>query len=129
MSVLVDSSVWIDSSKPNGKSREKLSSIINGQDIICYTNPIQTEVCQGARTQREFDRLWDAFHGFQILPVRDHHWELTAWNYFRCRKEGLTISTVDCLIATIAQSYRVPLWTVDNLFVKIQKIIGFDFYS
>jgi predicted nucleic acid-binding protein len=65
---------------------------------------------------------------FKILPVRDHHWELTAWNYFRCRKEGLTVSTVDCLIATIAQSYRVPLWTLDNLFVKIQKIIGFDFY-
>jgi predicted nucleic acid-binding protein len=41
--------------------------------------------------------------------------ELTAWNYFRCRKEELTISTVDCLIATIAQSYRVPLWTLDNL--------------
>lgn len=59
MSVMVDSSVWIDSSKPNGQSRRKLSSIINGQDIVCYTNPIQTEVCQGARTRREFDQLWD----------------------------------------------------------------------
>ncbi|MCX6119257.1 MAG: PIN domain-containing protein [Proteobacteria bacterium] len=129
MSVLVDSSVWIDASKPRGKSKEALASIIEVGDIICYTNPIQTEVCQGAKSQLEFAKLWDAFLGFQLLPVREHHWELTAWNYFRCRKEGVTVATVDCLVATIAQSYRIPLWTLDKLFTKIQPIIGFDFYS
>jgi len=130
VSVLVDSSVWIDAAKVKDRSRKTLSSLINGSDVICYTDPIQTEVCQGAKSQLEFEKLWDAFKGFQILRVRDHHWELAAWNYFRCRKAGLTIiSTIDCLIATIAQSYRVPLWAMDKLFMKMQPVIDFNFYK
>jgi predicted nucleic acid-binding protein len=128
MSVLVDSSVWIDGAKPNGKAKARLSSLIRGNDIICYAKPIQVEVCQGARSQREFEKVWDAFQGFQLLPLSDYHWELSAWNYFRCRKAGLTVSTMDCLIATVANSYRVRLWTLDKLFEKIKPIVGFDVY-
>jgi hypothetical protein len=57
MSVLVDSSIWIESSAPKGESRKRLSSLLLGEDIICYTNPIQTEVCQGAKTRLEFEKL------------------------------------------------------------------------
>lgn len=128
MAVLVDSSVWIEAANPKGKTKSKLSKLINGSETICYTNPIQAEVCQGARSQREFEQLWDAFLGFQLLAVQPHHWELAAWNYFRCRKKGVTVSTVDCLIATIARDYRTPLWTLDKLFKKTQPVIGFDFY-
>ena len=125
MAVLVDSSVWIDAAKPKSKHKGRLSQMI-ASEIICYTNPIQTEVCQGARTKNDFEKLWDAFLGFQLLPIRDHHWEQCAWNYFRCRKKGMTVSTIDCMIATIARNYRVPLWTLDKLFKKTQPIIGFD---
>ncbi len=129
MSVLVDSSVWIEGAKSGSKTKTSLSQLIrNADDTICFTNPIQTEVCQGARTQLEFEKIWDAFLGFHFLPVKDEHWELSAWNYFRCRKNGLTISTMDCLIATIARTYRVPLWTLDKLFKVAQPIIGFDLY-
>lgn len=126
MSVLVDSSVWIDAAKPTSKNKRRLSELIHSEEIICYSNPIQAEVCQGARTQREFEKLWDAFLGFHPLEVKKSHWEQTAWNYFRCRKKGISVSTIDCLIATTAQSYRVPLWTLDKVFTKMQPVLGFD---
>lgn len=128
MGVLVDSSVWIEASKPGARVTTTVSRLINSDEIICYTRPIQTEVCQGARSQLEFEKLWDAFLGFQLLSIKDHHWELCAWNYFRCRKKGITLSTFDCLIATIARNYRIPLWTLDKLFKKAQPVIGFDFF-
>lgn len=42
---------------------------------------------------------------------------------------GLAVSPIDGLIATIAQSYRVPLSTLDELFFKMQPMIGFELYT
>lgn len=42
-----------DASRPKGNSRERLSSIINGNDVIYNTSPIQPEVCAGAKSQLE----------------------------------------------------------------------------
>lgn len=129
MGVLVDSSVWIDASRKSSKLGPKLSKLILGEETVFYTKIIQTEVAQGARTHTEFQTIWENFLGFDELVVWDEHWEQSAWNYFRCRKKGLTTSTVDCLIATLSVTYRVPLWTHDKLFLQLQPIIGFDLYS
>jgi predicted nucleic acid-binding protein len=126
MSVLVDSSVWIAASKKGSKVAPRLAKMIHSDEIIYYSKIIQVEVSQGARTQGEFASVWDAFLGFNELPVLDSDWEAAAWNYYRCRGKGVTLSTVDCLIATLAARYRLPLWSEDKVFLKIAPIIGFD---
>ena len=126
MAVLVDSSVWIAAA--NSKNREclELKRMIVSNELIYLTRPIQAEVCQGARSSEEFHKLWDAFLGFEFLEITDRHWGLSAWNYFQCQKKGITLSTLDCLIATLAKEYRVPLWSIDKCFTQIQSIIGFE---
>ncbi|MEW6057953.1 MAG: PIN domain-containing protein [Bdellovibrionota bacterium] len=128
MAVLVDSSVWVAAANPKNKECLILKRMIQTNEPIYLIRAIQAEVCQGARTETEFHRLWDAFLGFEFLSVTDRHWGLSAWNYFKCRKKGITLSTLDCLIATLAREYRIPLWSLDKAFGKIQPLIGFELH-
>lgn len=124
--MLVDSSVWIAASNPRNRECPDLKRMIRENALILVARPIQTEVCQGARSEAEFRQLWEAFLGFEFLEVTDRHWGLSAWNYFKCRKKGITLSTLDCLIGTLAAEYRVPLWSVDQIFKRIQPLLGFE---
>ncbi len=92
--------------------------------MISYLYPIKVEVCQGSRTQLEFEKLWDSFLGFNLLEITPFHWEKSAWNYFKCRKNGVTVTTLDSLIATCSIEYRIPLWKIDKDFIHMSKIIG-----
>ncbi|MBI3535789.1 MAG: PIN domain nuclease [Deltaproteobacteria bacterium] len=129
MAVLIDSSVWISAAKPQNKECVALKRLIRKNELICIARPIQVEVCQGSRTEAEFHKLWESFLGFDFLEITDRHWGLSAWNYFKCKKKGINSSTLNCLIATLAKEYNVPLWTLDRDFEKMQVFIGFEFAS
>lgn len=128
MSVLVDSSVWIAAASPKNRECMELKRMIRAQELIYTTKPIQTEVCQGARSKEELISLRDAFLGFPYLEVQDWHWDLSALNYFNCRKKGITPSTLDCLIATLAKEYQVALWSLDKDISRMQPVIGFELF-
>jgi predicted nucleic acid-binding protein len=103
--------------------------MIQANEPIHLIRPIQAEVCQGSRGEPEFHRLWDSFLGFEFLEVTDRHWGLSAWNYFRCRKSGLTLGTLDCLIGTLAADHKIPLWTLDRNLKRAHSILGFTPFS
>lgn len=128
MAILIDSSVWVAGQNPKKPECLILKRMISNNELIYTAAPIQTEVCQGAKTEELFNRLWDSFLGFEFLEIENRHWGLSAWNYFKCRKAGLTPSTMDCLIATLAREYHVPLWTLDRHFEKVSSILGFELF-
>jgi predicted nucleic acid-binding protein len=128
MAVLVDSSVWISASSPRNKECLLLRRLLEGDELICYIAPIQVEVCQGARSEAEFHRLWEGFLGLNRLEIEDRHWGLSAWNYLKARQSGIGASTIDCLIATVAKETRVALWSLDRDFRRLQPVIGFESY-
>ena len=128
MAVLIDSSVWIAGQNSKNSECIMLKRMIASNELIYIAKPIQTEVCQGAKSEELFHRLWDSFLGFEFLEIEDKHWGLSAWNYFKCRRAGLTVTTIDCLIATLAREFQVPLWSLDRHFEKIQPIVGFEMY-
>lgn len=129
MAVLVDSSIWIAGANPKNKECLTLRRLIDSNELLYVTRIIQVEVCQGARTEEEFSRLWDAFLGFEFLEVTTRHWGMSAWNFFRLRKKGKTLTTVDCLIGTLSAEYGVPLWTLDKTLRDAHSVIGFERYS
>ena len=129
MSVLVDSSVWIAAQSLKNKECFQLKKMIKKGELIFVALPIQTEVCQGARTELEFRKLWDAFLGFPFLELNADHWAISAANYFKCRQKGVTPTTMDCIIATLASHHRIPLWSLDKNFERMQSIIGFELYK
>lgn len=129
MALLVDSSVWIAAQDAKRPECLRLKRLISEDTPIRLIRPIQVEICQGARSEDLFHRLWESLLGFEFLEVTDRHWGLSAWNYFRCRKKGITPTTLDCLIATVAHDYQVPLWTLDKNLIRMKPLIGFDLFD
>jgi predicted nucleic acid-binding protein len=126
-SMLVDSSVWIEASKSGNKTGGKLKSLLLNPEQVLYTSKIiQLEVAQGAKTREQFSTIWDGFLGLDFLDIHENHWQFCALNFFKCRKAGLTVSTFDCLIATLAQQYHTSLWSLDKVFQKIAPILGIE---
>lgn len=126
MSVLVDSSIWIAAANKKTKEFWQLSKLIRNNYPISICPMIRMEVCQGAKTQVQFDKLWESFLGFYNLPLSEHLWEASAWNYFQCRKKGITVGSNDCLIATLSLEHRMPLWSKDRDFQYMQKALPLD---
>jgi|SRR5947209_4175459 len=124
MAVLVDTSVWIGALAP-GEVRDALQALISADEVV-IARPIQAELCQGLRSDDEFSAAWDAMLGYPSLRILDKHWRLSATHFFRCRKRGITPTTLDCLIATLAREYQVPLWSLDRDFERMATVIGFE---
>ncbi len=128
MSVLVDSSIWIQAQNPRNGECIHLKKLITQGELIYITEIIQVEVSQGARNEELFFKIWDSFLGFPNLKVTDDIWLKSAQNFFKCRKKGITPTTIDCLIATTAKYYDVPLWTADKGMKLLSQIVGFRNY-
>lgn len=125
--MLVDSSVWIFAAKSGTSESKLLKSLLQDQTQEVHTCKIvQLEVSQGARTRDQFSVLWEGFQSLKMLQIQDVHWQMSALNFFKCKKKGLSISTVDCLLATLAQQYHVPLWSLDKVFMKMAPILGVE---
>lgn len=128
MAVLVDSSVWIAGSLPRNPECLQLKRLISQRENLYITRLIQVEVTQGARTEVEFHRLWESFLGFPTLDVTDLIFGKSAYNFFRARKKGITLSTLDCVIATLAVESHMPLWSLDHMFTRLAPLIGLELY-
>ncbi len=128
VAVLVDSSVWIAGAKPKNPECLQLKRLIAQRENLYITRLIQVEVTQGARTETEFHRLWESFLGFPSLEVTELNLGKSASNYFRAKKKGITLTTLDCVIATLAVEANMSLWTLDPIFVRLAPIIGLELY-
>lgn len=128
MAVLVDSSIWIAASNNRNPECGQLRTLIEKNELIHLTRFIQTEVCQGARSEEQFHQLWDGLLGFDFLEVTTRHWGISAWNYFRCRKKGITLTTLDCVIGSLGAEYGVPVWSLGKNLLRAAPTIGFDVF-
>ncbi len=122
--VLVDTSVFVNFFKgTETHSTRKFEEIV--EQNFCVAPVVYQELLQGARDQREFDRL-DSYLRTQIFcfpldPVQT--FGSAARLFFNARRQGITIrSTIDCLIAQMAIEHDIPLLHDDHDFDHIAKI-------
>lgn len=107
MSVLVDTSVWVD--YLNGfKSQEAAALdrlLLEGTVVTCGV--VVAEVFQGLRPSSKLSRLEARFRLLPSLEPKGFDAYFAAAALFRSlRKKGITIrSTIDCLIVTLAEEY------------------------
>ncbi len=126
MTILVDTSVWIDfiRGRPTAVV-SRLRILLDRGGSAAVTPLVYQEVLQGAADERSF-RDYQAFlstqpflHPLEPIATSEH----AARLYFECRRLGLTIrSSIDCLIAQIAVEHEVPLLHDDRDFERIAKV-------
>jgi len=124
--MLVDSSVWIGFLR--GEQTPEvllLKESLDRGDPVWLAPPILQEVLQGASSQPRFDQ-WDSEFGELPMVECDDLRRLTrdaAMLYARCRWQAFTPrSANDCLIATYAIWFELPLLHCDRDFERIARV-------
>jgi predicted nucleic acid-binding protein len=127
--ILVDSSVWIDflSSSPGTASAE-LRRLIEEAEPLALAGVIVTEILQGltqdARVIERFLGMWE------MLEPRGFSTYREAAAIFRlARAKGISLTTIDSLIAAIALEHRATVFTVDKDFSRIARISALSLYN
>jgi predicted nucleic acid-binding protein len=116
--ILVDTSVFIDffNGKHSKLSEILIESIENSEDI-CTCGLIITEILQGIRSDKDYDRIKNILSGLIYLPIAKNMFIQASSIYRTIRKNGKTIrSHIDCIIASICLEHEVDLLHNDKDF-------------
>lgn len=86
-------------------------------------NPvIRIELLQGAKDfshQRQLIRLLSPV---EVLPLSDAVWEEVPRFALRSREKGVTLTTVDAIIAAHAALIGASLWSLDAVFQRLSGV-------
>ena len=119
---LIDSSAWIASFKKDGFESIKskvTTAIANGQARI--TQIIILELLQGTKTAKEKSKLRELLQSIDILELDNKVWERAYNLSFHLRRKGVTIPTIDTIIASIAIENDCVLLHYDRHFPMVAK--------
>ncbi len=122
---LVDTSVWVHALRPSGHTAIRAllrPLILNGE--VAVTEWILLELMTGLRTSERKDSLLQWFAPISRLPFEaswwEHAWDLAA----RLRREGVTPTAADCLIATVAIKHQAVLIHCDKDFESMKPLFS-----
>ena len=122
--ILVDSSVWIDffSSSP-GRGGAELHRMIDENEPFALTGLVVAEVLQGlTRDATPIERFLAQCD--MIEPGGFETYREAAAIYRTARARGISLATIDALIAAIALEHGASVFTLDQDFSRIVRISG-----
>ncbi len=126
MSVLVDSSVWIEYFR-NGLFSQEIEFIID-ENLPVTNYLILSELVPflKLRNQIKLVNLLNLIRKNEINIIWD---EIIDFQH-RCLKQGINgVGIPDLIIAQNAQQNNSAIYSLDSHFTLIQKIIGFEIYK
>ena len=118
---LIDTSAWIEFFRPSGDPRVK--ALVRDLMVInkaAYTCPVAFELLTGARME-ELDDLCTGLDLASRIVLRPEHWDLAGLSNAALRARGINLPASDLLIATVANSEKLPLLARDAHFDLIRK--------
>ncbi|WP_419662599.1 putative PilT domain protein [Desulfosarcina variabilis str. Montpellier] len=125
MTVLVDSSVWIDYFR-SGASSERLDNLID-ENLVATNNLILVELVPylQLRNQR---RIVELLYAIENFPLTIRWNQLIEWQY-QCLKQGFNgIGIPDLIIAQNARHHQSVVYSLDSHFKLIQTVVEIDLY-
>lgn len=117
MKVLVDSSAWIEFlNGAKSPHADAVEALLRGDDEPCTCGVVVSEVFQGLRKDATRGAIERSFRDMSFLEPTDIDIYLRAAEVYRkLRQRGVTIrSTVDCLVAVIAEQFECALLARDR---------------
>ncbi len=120
--VLIDTSAWIESFKKTGnKSLQHLIIKTLDSSRVATTNIIILELLQGCRDKKEYAEMKMRLESLELLPANGEVWDMAYTAGYNLKKNGITVPTVDLIIASIAKAYDYTLIHHDKHFRLVTK--------
>lgn len=123
--VLVDTSVWVRFFRSPQSTEARVLDMLLSFGPVATCAPIRAEIVSGARRRREFNRLREFFDALISLEPPAAFWSDLEEHRFALARRGYRAALVDLMVALAAQAHQAPLWTLDEDFRHIAKVIPF----
>ena len=121
--VLVDTSVWVDYLRGDTPHiAEKLDGLIAAAEI-CVPKIVLAELLQGAKSDRDAAAVEELPEAFTVIDQGPETWVKAGRLSRRLRGRGKTIHLVDCYIAVVAEENACAVFTLDEHFGEIAKVL------
>jgi predicted nucleic acid-binding protein len=118
--ILVDTSAWIEFFRGRDPVASKVDAALETNDVaIC--GPVITELRRGIRSRSDRARVLPLLAACHLLDQPTSLWEEAGDIGFSIGRRGVTVKTLDLLIAAYAMSHDVPLLTLDRDFASLQR--------
>jgi hypothetical protein len=121
--ILVDTSVWV------ALLRDRKGDLVasfrrrTGGEVCVLCRFTQMELLQGARDEREWNRLDEYLASQYYLECSEGTWREAARIFFELRRQGMAVSSpVDCCIAQTALESGALLLHRDRDFERIARV-------
>jgi predicted nucleic acid-binding protein len=116
--ILIDTSVWIDFLGGRDTLHvKKVERLVESRKDICICGIVLTEVVQGIRENKEYERTKAFLSKLIFLPMIQETFFMAATIYRTCRSRGVTIrNATDCMIAATCIQHGVSLLHNDKDF-------------
>jgi len=127
--ILVDSSVWIDFlSHHPGPAGKELRRLIEEGAPLAVTGVVVTEILQGLK--RDVQRIEAYLSLFDLLEAKGFETYRNAAALFRlARSRGVTLTTTDSIIASVAVENGAAVFSLDRDFVRMAQLAGFPLHQ
>jgi predicted nucleic acid-binding protein len=126
--ILVDSSVWIDffSSAP-GRGGAELRRMIEDSEPFALTGIVVAEVLQGlTRDSAPIERFLAQCD--MLEPEGFETYRQAASIYRAARARGISLTTIDTLIAAVALENNASVFTLDQDFARMKSLSSLELY-
>lgn len=120
---LVDTSAWIEYLKKTSRpiTKEIESALLSNTAAICQL--VLAELIQGAKSEKEIALIMDLALVVKVLQEGESTWQQAGLLANKLRRQGKTISLIDCYLAVLAKENKAMILTLDKHFSMIADLI------
>ncbi len=121
---LIDTTVWVKYLRGlDSFLKNRISSLV--LEERAYTSEIIImEILKGAKSDKEYNMLYQDFLSLPQLPIDHNIWEMAWKTAYKLRKIGINIPMVDVIISAVAMYHNCTLMHSDRHFAFLAKNAG-----
>jgi len=111
-----------------GRAGDELRRMIRDAEPFALTGVLVAEILQGLT--RDVSRIEHYLSQWEMLEPREFRTYREAAAIFRlARSKGVSLTTIDALIAAIAVEHRASVFTLDKDFSRIARLTGLPLHA
>lgn len=119
--VLIDTSIWIEYfNLAPGQVFMEVTRLLR-EERAAFSGMIALELIRGAKTTKELKTLENLFHSIARFDEQPSSHIQAGHLGYKLSRKGITMGTVDLLIAQVAIDHALSLYTQDHHFRSIAK--------
>jgi len=122
--IIVDTSIWIEYFNNNNIVNFIEERIM--EDCLFMKGPIVTELLQGLKTEKEYEKLKNSIDAIPYLEITLENWKKAGNISNKLRRKGITIPLTDIIISAVAISNDAKVYSLDKHFEKIPGVKLFN---